>query len=167
MQPHDIRVTPVAPDDRSRLLAVAVATGLFSVDDAEALLGGVLDALAGGSLAPGSAAFRASVGPSTAATGWTYVAPDAHADGVWNVWWLGVAPEAQGSGAGSALLRRAETEASARQARLMVIETSAKESQARARRFYAREGYREAGRIPDFYAVGDDKVVFFKRLAES
>jgi ribosomal protein S18 acetylase RimI-like enzyme len=154
----------VAPHDRTRLLEVAVATGLFSADDAERLLGGVLDALFADALPAGSAALACRATPTAAPAGWTYFAPDAHAEGVWNVWWLGVEPAAHGIGAGVALLRRAEDHAATDGGRLMVIETSGLESQARARRFYAREGYTEAGRIPDFYGAGDDKIIFFKHL---
>jgi hypothetical protein len=34
------------------------------------------------------------------------------------------------------------------------------------RRFYETHGYREAGRIPDFYAPGDDRVIFLKAAKE-
>ena len=36
-----------------------------------------------------------------------------------------------------------------------------------ARAFYDRRGYTEAARIRDFYAPGDDRIMFTKRLAES
>lgn len=156
---------PVTPADRPALLAVATATGLFSAAEAESLLGGILDALASGDLPDGSTAVACRLAPDGPVCGWTYVAPDAHAEGVWNLWWLGVEPSAHGSSAGTMLLRDAEARALANGARLMIIETSAKDSQARARRFYAREGYADVGRIPEFYGPGDDKVIFFRHLA--
>jgi hypothetical protein len=30
--------------------------------------------------------------------------------------------------------------------------------------FYGRHGYHECGRVPEFYAPGDDKVIFAKRV---
>jgi ribosomal protein S18 acetylase RimI-like enzyme len=159
-----ISLDPATPADRTPLLDLAVATGLFAPADAKALLGGVLDALFAGSLSPGSAALVARLSPSEPPVGWTYVAPDAHADGVWNVWWIGVTPAAHGAGAGVALLRAAESAAMTGGGRLMIIETSALPSQARARHFYVREGYTEGGRIPDFYGAGDDKVILFRQL---
>lgn len=158
-----MHVEPVSSTDRSTLLAVATHTGLFSAEDAEGLLGGVLDALAAGTLAEGSIAFVSRAAPLASATGWTYLSPDAHAAGVWNLWWLGVDPRAHGTGAATALLRRAETHALERGARLMIIETSSLDSQARARRFYTREGYRAVGQIPEFYGPGDDKIIFCRR----
>src|SRR5512135_304767 len=116
-------VEQAASGDRSTLLAIATRTGLFSAEDAEGLLGGVLDALAAETLAEGSVALTCRVTPDAAASGWTYLAPDDHAGGVWNLWWLGVNPDAHGSGVATALLRHAEAHARARGARLMIIGT--------------------------------------------
>ena len=154
----------VSSRDRSALLAVATATGLFSEADAEGLLGGVLDALAADSLSDGSAAVACRLSQFGPVCGWTYLAPDDHADGVWNLWWLGVEPTAHGSGAAAALLHHAESHALAHRARLMIVETSSLDSTARARRFYSREGYAAIGQVPEFYGPGDDKVIFFRRL---
>ena len=35
------------------------------------------------------------------------------------------------------------------------------------RRFYEALGYREAGRIPDFYGPGDDRVIFLKAAKDA
>lgn len=158
-------VEPVSSTDRSTLLTVATRTELFSSEDAEGLLGGVLDGLAAGALAEGSIACASRPAAQAPVNGWTYLAPDDHAAGVWNLWWLGVDPDAHGSGAATALLRRAEAHALERGARLMIIETSSLDAQARARRFYAREGYAIVGQVPDFYGAGDDKIIFWRRLA--
>jgi len=39
-------ITPVAPADREALIQLAIDTGLFTDDEAHALLGSVLDGLA-------------------------------------------------------------------------------------------------------------------------
>jgi ribosomal protein S18 acetylase RimI-like enzyme len=95
--------------------------------------------------------------------GWTYFAPDQHVDGVWNLCWIGVDPEHQGAGAGLQLLRHTEKIVSSQAARLLVIETSDAPAVARVRRFYGAQGYRECGRIPDFYAEEESKVIFARR----
>ncbi len=158
-----MNIVPVEPADRSSLLAVAVQTGLFSADDAEALLGRVLDDLAAGALPDGHTALVCRHQPNTAVLGWTYFAPDQYADGVWNVWWLGVSPESQGVGVGRSLLHAAESWAHAEGARIIVVETSSQAPQARARQFYAKAGYAECGCVPDFYGEGDHKVIFSRR----
>ena len=49
-------------------------------------------------------------------------------------------------------------------ARLIVVDTSGIEDFAGTRAFYARSGYDEEARIRDFWATGDDKVIFRKAL---
>lgn len=48
---------------------------------------------------------------------------------------------------------------------MVLTETSSQPSYEATRRFYERSGYAEIARVPDFYAVGDDKVVLVKGLA--
>lgn len=97
--------------------------------------------------------------------GFCYLAPAAMTDRAWDVWWLAVAPAEQGRGAGKLLLAHAEALARAAGARLVVIETSSTPLYAPARAFYSKSGYRAAGEVADYYADGDGKVIFTKRLA--
>ncbi|QJR37599.1 GNAT family N-acetyltransferase [Gemmatimonas groenlandica] len=150
--------------DTPTLLAVACATGLFAPAEASALLGGVLDALHADHLGPGHAAQVWSPNDAGAPSGWVYHAPDAHADGVWNLWWIGVHPEDHGRGGGDSLLDAVEAAVMAEAGRELVVEKSALPPLARARAFYARRGYIACGRVPDFYGVGDDKIIFAKRM---
>lgn len=154
---------PVRPDERARLLDVAVSTGLFRAEEAEGLLGVVLDGLAAGELPAGHGAV--AVDGAGGAAGWAYYAPDPYAADVWNLWWIGVDPAAHGTGLGRILLEHAEAAAAAGGGRVLVIETSDQAPMARARAFYARAGYGERGRIPDFYADGEAKVIFSRRVA--
>lgn len=159
-----LTITPVQPADHQALLAIAVSTGLFDAAEAEALLGGVLRSLppqqppVPGS--PHAACCRLQGEP----VGWCYLAPDDHAAGVWNLWWIGVSPAQQGRGAAGRLLRHAEAWARQAGARLLIVETSAADALARARRFYAGQGYQLCGSVPDFYAEGEAKQVFARRL---
>jgi hypothetical protein len=47
---------------------------------------------------------------------------------------------------------------------LAVVETSGKAQYVSTRRFYERIGYLESSRVWDFYAPGDDKVIYIKRV---
>ena len=51
--------------------------------------------------------------------------------------------------------------------RLFVVETSSRETYTPTRRFYEALGYWEAGRIPDFYGPGDDRVIFLKAAKDA
>jgi len=75
-----------------------------------------------------------------------------------------VDPAAQGRGIGHALLAQVEAEAQARGGRLLLIETSGSSLYAPARRLYETGGYRCEAVIHDFYAPGDDLIVFGKDL---
>jgi len=84
--------------------------------------------------------------------------------GSYDLYWIAVAPDAQGLGIGQLLMRRAELEVVKLGGGRLYIETSSRASYARTRRFYRTAGYRQAARLPDFYARGDDKVVFCKTI---
>jgi hypothetical protein len=52
-------------------------------------------------------------------------------------------------------------------ARLIVVETAGRPDYRPTRAFYEARGYRKASVIPDFYAPGDDQVVYVKHLRVS
>jgi len=85
-------------------------------------------------------------------------------EGTWDIYWLAVAQGEQSQGIGSALIASAEDKIKKAQGRLAIIETSAKPEYEKTRRFHYRHGYEVIGRIPDFYAPGDDKLILQKRL---
>ena len=84
--------------------------------------------------------------------------------GTYDLYWIAVHPEHQGEGGGSRLLDEVERRLNEREARLLVIETSSRTDYESTRRFYERRGYGEYARISDFYAFGDDRVIYAKRL---
>ena len=48
--------------------------------------------------------------------------------------------------------------------RNLIVDTSGTDDFALTRRFYAQNGYEEEAPIRDFWAAGDDKVIFRKAL---
>ncbi len=62
------------------------------------------------------------------------------------------------------LMTFAEDEIKKARGRLAIIETSSQPEYEKTRRFHHRHGYEVVGRIPDFYAPGDDKLILQKRL---
>jgi ribosomal protein S18 acetylase RimI-like enzyme len=85
-------------------------------------------------------------------------------DHTWDLYWIATHPEARGQGLASRLVRAMEHQITERRHAIVRIETSQLESYGAARVFYERAGYRETGRIPDFYRAGDDLVIFAKKL---
>jgi len=85
--------------------------------------------------------------------------------GTYDLYWIATHPDVQGQGYGRALMTYVEDRVREGSGRLLVLETSARESYGDTVRFYRRLGYEEASRIRDFYDVGDDMLVFVKRLS--
>jgi ribosomal protein S18 acetylase RimI-like enzyme len=65
------------------------------------------------------------------------------------------------------LLDEVERRLRQREARLLVVETSSRDDYSSTRRFYETRGMNEAARLADFYAPGDARVVYVKRLTHS
>lgn len=83
----------------------------------------------------------------------------------WDIYWIAVSAEMQGRGIGGALMAHAEDKIREAWGRLIVIETSSKPEYEKTRRFHLSHSYEVVGRIPDFYAPGDDKLILQKRLS--
>jgi D-alanine-D-alanine ligase len=94
--------------------------------------------------------------------GWVCWGPTPCTLGTFDIYWLGVAPNMQGRGIGRMLTAFAEQKIAECGGRLFVVETSSRETYTPTRRFYEALGYWEAGRIPNFYGPGDDRVIFLK-----
>lgn len=150
-------------DDVEALVALGASTGLFSPTEAKALLGDVLEAFHNGQLGEGHECVVLT-SSTNEHLGWAYFAPTAQADGVYDLWWIGVEPESQGCGHGATILHHVETRVQEKHGRLLVIETSSLPLMEGAWAFYKKHGYEQCGRIPDFYARGDDKIIFVKSL---
>ena len=95
--------------------------------------------------------------------GYTCFGPTPCTMGTWDLYWIAVDPEWQKAGVGSRLLAEAESEIWSRHGRLILAETSSQPSYNGTRAFYAQRGYDAVSRVEDFYAPGDDRVIFAKR----
>ena len=86
-----------------------------------------------------------------------------------NVWlsWFAVEPERHGTGLGPLLLSAMTEEAQKRGFQRFFIETYSTPEFARARAFYAAQGFQEVAKIPTWLSNGGDMVVFLKNLHTS
>jgi ribosomal protein S18 acetylase RimI-like enzyme len=112
----------------------------------------------------------AAVNESDQPVGYVCYGPTPLTVGTYDLYWVAVDPAWHGHGVGSLLLEYVERQIcdamSAAGARLLIIETSSLPRYESARRLYQRHHYREIARIPDFYADGDDRVIYAKRFRE-
>jgi ribosomal protein S18 acetylase RimI-like enzyme len=84
--------------------------------------------------------------------------------GTFDLYWIATHPDGRGRGFGGALIAYIESHVMENGGRLLVAETSAKPSYAKTIEFYRRLNFEETSRIRDFYDVGDDRLIFVKRL---
>jgi len=149
-------IKPATSDDIAGLQAVVEQTGLFPSE--------MLPDLLAASLAGAGQALLLTCHLDGAAVGLCYAVPEDLADGTWNMRALAVRPDRQGERLGTALVAAAEQHLKAKGQRILIVDTSGTDDFGLTRAFYAKNGYEEEARIRDFWAEGDDKVVFRKAL---
>jgi ribosomal protein S18 acetylase RimI-like enzyme len=99
-----------------------------------------------------------------ALAGYACWGPTPGTDRTWDLYWLAADPALRGRGVGAFLLEEVERRLRAARARLVVVETPSRPEYDPARRRYGASGYAEAARLRDYYAPGDDRIIFTKRL---
>jgi len=99
--------------------------------------------------------------------GFGYYAPASMTERTWYLYWIAVTKEVQARGIGGSLLRHIENDIRhLHQGRLLLIETSSLPHYELTRSFYLKHGYDQLAVLDDYYADGDDMVVFRKRLRQ-
>lgn len=98
--------------------------------------------------------------------GYACFGPHPLTQGTFDLYWIAVDPTVRGRGIGRALLSQVEAEIQARAGRLLLIETSGTPAYTAARRLYETCGYPCEAIVHDFYAPGDDLLIFSKHLPE-
>lgn len=149
---------PLTAADRRRIEEITRAVRVFRDDEVPVALE-VFDGAVAGS--PDYIALGAVLDERL--VGWICWGPTPCTLGTYDLYWMAVDPSAQGAGVGTALLREMEGRL-AGSARLIVVETAGRPDYRPTRTFYESRGYRRAAVIPDFYAPGDDQVVYVKTL---
>ncbi len=157
-------IRPTVPEDTPVLLELTAGTGVFKPLEIQALRE-VLDDYHATNRALGHRAATCEHGGTV--TGFAYWAPAAMTDRTWYLYWIAVRKAGQARGTGSELLAHVEQDIrDVQKGRILLIETSSLPHYELTRRFYLKHGYERAAVLPDFYADGDDMVIFRKRLRE-
>jgi ribosomal protein S18 acetylase RimI-like enzyme len=85
-------------------------------------------------------------------------------DGVFDLYWIAVDPIARSNGVGRKLLTASEEAARQAGGRMLIAETSGTPLYESTRKFYCSMGYENEATIKDFYTIGDDLIIFVKRI---
>ena len=152
----------VTAEDVERIGELVEATGFFHPGEVS-----VARELVEERCAKGDASgyhFLLAEAPSGALLGYTCYGPIACTESSWDLYWIAVAPSAQRIGLGRRLMEATEQEAAKRGGTRMYADTSGREQYSPTRSFYERCGYATAADLEDFYAPGDSKRIYAKRL---
>jgi GNAT superfamily N-acetyltransferase len=147
--------------DTPALLEMATATGVFKPFEVDTLKE-VLDDYHSHEAEQGHRCFVLEENGER--LGFEYHAAEPMTEGTWTLWWIVVRPDTQGKGIGGRLIRWAEEDAKALGARVVFLQTSGLPHSDLTRKFYLKQGYDQEARLRDFYAPGDDQIVFRKAL---
>jgi GNAT superfamily N-acetyltransferase len=157
----------LAPSHRDRLGEILRGTGAFSDD--EVLVGiELFDTAMTSKLSPEpDYSLLGAFTPDDELVGYACYGPTPGTDRVYDLYWIAVHAAAHGAGIGTAILTEVERRLQRRHARMLVAETSSRSDYAPTRDFYGRRGYTESARVREFYAPGDDRIIFTKRFQHS
>lgn len=152
-----MKIRPTRYDDIAGLRAVLDGTGLFPSELLADMASGFLSGDDGSDL-------WLTCDVDGSASGFCYAVPEPLAEGAWNMLALAILPARQRKGFGAALVAELEATLRDREQRILIADTSGTDAFAATRAFYRKAGYAEEARIRDFWATGDDKIVFWKSL---
>ena len=152
-------IIKTSPQHKQPLLAIIEASGQFDADG----LAYVADTLDAHWDNPQQAIWLTAI-DTEQPVGVAYCAPEPVTDGTWNLLMLWLQDGFAGQGFGKALVAEIEKELRARSARLLIVETSQLPEFERARKFYQSYGFQLAAEVKDFFAVGDNKLIYSYRL---
>jgi GNAT superfamily N-acetyltransferase len=155
-------IRPTVPEDTSALVALADETAMFKPAELQALREVLDDYHAANRFLGHCCVTQEEDGRIVA---FAYYAPAAMTDRTWYLYWIAVRKDLQARGVGGALLRYVENDIRhLHDGRILLIETSSLPHYEPTRRFYLKHGYEQLAMLRDYYADGDDMVVFRKLL---
>lgn len=159
------RIRPLEERDREPVQDILRRAGNFSAVEIETALELIDEWLEDGEASDYLIYSIEESPPGKKVCGYVCFGPTPLTQGTFDLYWIAVDQASQGKGYGQALLGFAEQETLRRNGRLLLIETSSLETYGATQRFYERAGYSLIARIPEFYRLGDDKLIFSKMLS--
>ena len=151
----------VGPDDREAVRRMVASTGVFSPVEVDVAVELVDDRLESG---PQSDYFFVFAEHEGRVVGYTCYGRIPLTEASFDLYWIAVDKSFHGKKIGRALLERTEELIREAGGQQVYIETSNRHHYAPTRGFYLRCGYDQAALLTDFYAPGDDKVIYAKTL---
>jgi ribosomal protein S18 acetylase RimI-like enzyme len=148
--------------DAESILAIAQSEPLFSPQEAAVvaeLLGDYLER------EDHNGYFFLSAQQDQELVGFACYGPTPMTQGTFDLYWIAVPAAWKGKGIGRELMATVEERVLEVSGRMLVLDTSGRPDYSGTRSFYERLGFVRTARIPDFYATGDDLVIYTLRLS--
>ncbi|MBN1614156.1 MAG: GNAT family N-acetyltransferase [Deltaproteobacteria bacterium] len=149
----------VRTSDRDDVREIVHSTGFFTPEEVDIALELVDETLARGRQSGYSFLFAEQAGR---VLGYTCFGPIIGTAGSYDLYWIAVHGLYHRKGVGRLILGRSETLMAQEGCRRVYVETSSRSKYAPTRSFYERCGYDRVASLKDFYAPGDDKIVYCK-----
>jgi ribosomal protein S18 acetylase RimI-like enzyme len=156
-------IRPTTPGDTDTLVEITRSTGVFKQMEIETLRE-VLDDYFALNHNHGHKCLTV-LDDDSRLVGFAYYAPTAMTEQSWHLYWIAIRAGVQARGLGATLLKAVEDGIRSHKGRVLFIETSSLPHYDKTRRFYIKQNYEQEAVLRDYYAAGDDMVVFRKLLA--
>jgi ribosomal protein S18 acetylase RimI-like enzyme len=157
-RPDEITLRDViTADDRDAVRSLVARTGFFRPDEIEIAVELVDERLARGPASGYEFLFADIAGKLI---GYACYGPIACTIGSYDLYWIAVDPGMQRNGVGRRLMAGVRSKVVAAGGRRIYVDTSGQPKYAPTRAFYERNGFEQASTLVDFYAPGDDRVIY-------
>lgn len=154
------RETP-SHDDSEKVKKIVEATGFFTEEENEIAVELVRERLLRGAQCGYYFLFAENNGKLI---GYTCYGPVSGTRSSFDLYWIVVENDYQSCGIGKLLNQKTEDIIIKMGGTRIYAETSSKNQYEPTRAFYRRAGYRETAYLEDFYAPGDGKIIFVKKV---
>lgn len=157
-------IRPLTAADREGVCRILENAGNFTPDEIAIALELVDEWIAGGEDSGYLTYVLEASNDAVGVLGYVCFGATPLTEGTYDLYWIAVDKSKHRGGVGKRLIRFAEEEVARRGGRLLLIETSSQDTYEGTIQFYERSGYDLVGRINEYYKLGDDKLIFAKRL---
>jgi ribosomal protein S18 acetylase RimI-like enzyme len=153
--------TELTPDDRGRIRAMVESTGVFNAVELDTAVELADERLKQG---PASGYHFVFAELDGRIVGYACYGPIALTVGSYDLYWIAVDKSAQGIGLGRKIMDKVAEIIRGESGRNIYIETSTRPHYQATRAFYERCGCSLMATLDDFYAPGDGKAIYCKKV---
>lgn len=158
MEPYTFREQPVEADIQS-IASILGTSGFFNAEEQAVGVSLVRERLEQGEACDYFFQFAEHEG---ILRGYTCFGPIPGTKSSYDLYWIAVDTAYRGQGLGKLLLRESEQEIEKRGGSRIYIETSSTDLYVPTRSFYLHNGYHLEAELEDYYAPGDNKLIYVK-----